>query len=260
MIWYINEFVLFLVAIVFFVFVIEVSFRLGWHSREHKDDDGKKHVGALQAAALVLLALLLGFTFAMAVSRFDTRKALLLDEANAIGTTLLRSQFLPESQHREVAALLEEYLSARLDLYNAGIDRVRLDALSAAASRIEERLWTLAVAAASAEARSVPIGLFIQSLNELIDDNEKRLVALDNHVPEAVLFLLFFVSAVALGFVSYECGLTGRRRFVMNVIFAMLIAMVITIILDIDRPRRGFVQISQDSMMRLQDKVNKASH
>ncbi len=260
MIWYINEFVLFFVAFVFFVLVIEVSFRLGRSNCDHKDDDRNRHVETLQAATLLLLGLLLGFTFAMAVSRFDARKAILLDEANAIGTALLRSQFLPSAQHHEVAALFREYLSARRDLYNAGIDQVRLGEVSAAASRIEERLWTLAVAAGSVEPRSVPVSLFIQSMNELIDDNEKRLVALENHVPEAVLLLLFFVSAIAIGFVSYGCGLTGRRRFGLNVIFAILIAMVITIILDIDRPRRGFVQINQESMIRLQDKLNKASH
>lgn len=260
MIWYINEYVILLVAFLFFVGVIETSFRLGRRSRDHQDVDGKTHVGALQAAALVLLALLLGFTFSMAVSRFDTRKELLLDEANAIGTTLLRARFLPEPQRHEVAALLKAYVSARIDLYDAGVDRARLAAAASAASRLEDQLWQLAVTSAEADASSVPIGLFVQALNELIDDNEKRRVALDNHVPEAVIFLLFFVSAVALGFVAYGCGLTGRRRFMMNVIFALLIAMVITIILDIDRPRRGLVQIGQDSLVRLQDALDSPGH
>lgn len=255
MIWYVNEYLLLLVAFVFFVGVIEASFRLGRRSRAPRDEDGKTHVGALQAAALVLLALLLGFTFSMAVSRFDSRKELLLDEANAIGTTVLRARFLPEPQRHEAAALLKAYVSARIDLYDAGVDRTRLEAAIDAASRLEDRLWQLAVASAAADARSVPTGLFIQALNDLIDDNEKRRVALDNHVPEAVIFLLFFVSAVALGFVAYGCGLTGRRRFMMNLIFALLIAMVITIILDFDRPRRGLVQVSQDSLVRLKDSL-----
>jgi hypothetical protein len=254
--WYVNEFVLLLVAFALFLGVIEASFRLGRQSRDHQDVDGKAHVGALQAAALVLLALLLGFTFSMAVSRFDTRKELLLDEANAIGTTVLRARFLPEVQRHEAVALLKAYVSERIAFYDAGIDQTRLEAASAAASRLEDRLWELAVSSAGADARSVPTGLFIQALNDLIDDNEKRRVALDNHVPEAVLFLLFFVSAVALGFVAYGCGLTGRRRFMMNGIFALMIAMVITIILDFDRPRRGLVQVSQDSLVRLKNSLD----
>jgi hypothetical protein len=122
---------------------------------------------------------------------------------------------------------------------------------------LHDRLWTLTVAAAK-EKSTVPVGLFIQSLHDLIDDNEKRRVALDNHVPEAVILLVFFVSSIAPGFAAYGCGLTGRRRFVMDVIFAFLIAMVITVILDIDRPRRGLVKMSQDSMIRLKDTLNRA--
>lgn len=256
MIWSMNESVLFLAAFALFIFVIEVSFRLGLRKNSREDTDGKTHVGALQAAALVLLALLLGFTFAMAVARFDMRKSLVIDEANAIGTTALRAQFLPEPQRSEAELLLKKYVSTRLDFYSAGIDQARLNAAGSAAQQIEERLWSLAVSAASADVRSVPVSLFIQSLNDLIDNNEKRRAALDNHVPQAVVLLLFFVSAVSLGFVSYGCGLTGQRRFMMNIIFAMLIAMVITVILDIDRPRRGLVKISQDSMLRLKNSLH----
>jgi hypothetical protein len=251
MLWRIDEFVLFFLANAVYLMFIEVGFRLGRKSGGRGDDDVRNHVGALQAATLLLLALLLGFTFAMAVSRFDTRKALVVEEANAIGTTLLRARFLPESQRREVAELLEEYVSVRLAFYQAGIDPQRLQAASDAAARLDTRLWAVAVAVAARAERSVPVGLFIQSLNDLIDDNEKRRVALENHVPESVILLLFIVSCVALGFVAYGCGLTGRRHFVMNAIFAMLIAMVITVIMDIDRPRRGLVTVSQDSMVRL---------
>jgi hypothetical protein len=259
MIWHIDETFLLIVAFALFVMVIEISFRLGRRSSQ-KDDDGKTHVGALQAAALVLLALLLGFTFSMAVSRFDASKRLLLDETSAIGNTALRARFLPEQERREAMALLKKYVSARIDYYDAGVDRGRLEAANAAAAQIEERLWALTVAAGAAEAQSFPIGLFIQSVSELIDDNEKRRVAFENHVPEAVIFLLFFVSLVALGFVAYGCGLSGQRRFVMNLIFAMLIAMVITIILDIDRPRRGLVQVRQDSMIRLRETLDRGGH
>lgn len=258
MIWQINEFVLLLSALALFLFVIEMSFRLGRRKGNRSDDDGKVHVGALQAAALVLLALLLGFAFAMAVSRFDMRKALVIEEANAIGTTFLRSQFLPEPQRQEIAALIKDYVSARLDFYDAGIKPHLLHAANVAAQRIEERLWALTVRVAAQEARSVPVGLFIQSLNELLDDNERRRVALENHVPEAVIFLLFFVSAVALGFVAYGCGLARQRRFAMNAVFALLIAMVITVILDMDRPRRGLVRVSQDSMIRLKAAIDHA--
>jgi hypothetical protein len=255
MIWHTNEFILFVVILALFLLAMEAGFRLG-SRRSGEEGDGKKtHAGDLQSAVLVLLALLLGFTFAMAVARYDTRREFVLQEANSIGTTSLRARFLPEPLRTEAAGLLREYVAARLDFYYAGIDRSRLNAAGVAADRIEKRLWTLATAAAAADPRSVPTGLFIQSLNEVIDDNEKRRVAMDNHVPEAVIYLLLLVAAAALGFVAYGCGLSGRRRLAMNATFAMLITLVITIILDIDRPRRGLVKVNQDSMLRLQQSM-----
>jgi len=251
MIWNINEFVLFGAFLGFFLVVVEASFRLGHRMSEGSDNDSKKHVGALQAAALMLLALLLGFSFAMAVSRFDARKELVVEEANAIGTTFLRSLYLPEPQRQEIAALLQSYVSARLAFYDAGIDPMRLDAANKEASRIEKQMWGLTAELAAKESQSVPLGLFLASMNEVLDDNERRLAALQNHVPDVVIVLLLSVSAVALGIMAYGCGLSRQRRFAMNAVFVLLIAMVITVILDMDRPRRGLVRVSQDSMIRL---------
>jgi hypothetical protein len=89
----------------------------------------------------------------------------------------------------------------------------------------------------------------------VIDDHEERRVALDNHVPDVVVFLLFWTSVVALGFVAYGSGLEGRRRIWTTSIVALLFSLVLTIILDIDRPRRGLVQVNQDSMLRLQESL-----
>lgn len=251
MIWGISEIGALLAGWLLLVAALEAGFRTAFHRQAHWDDATKSHIGALQGAVLGLLALLLGFTFAMAVSRFDNRKALVLEEANAIGTTYLRARFLPSPQNHEVAALLRDYVEARLDFYEAGIELSRLDAANVKASRIEDQLWALTVAAAAADPRSVPIGLLIESVNEVIDVREKRRVALDNHVPEVVLYLLYVTAAVALGLVGYNSGLAGKRRLASGAIVAALIALVLTTILDIDRPRRGLILVSQDSLIRL---------
>lgn len=91
----------------------------------------------------------------------------------------------------------------------------------------------------------------MQSLNEVSDVRELHRVALDNHVPEAVVHLLLAASVVALALVAYGCGPNGRRGFVSNATFALLLALVLTRIFDIDRPRRGLIQVSQDSLVRL---------
>jgi hypothetical protein len=256
MIWRLNEFFLFGASLALFLFVIEMSFRLGRRATSGGDADGKAHVGALQAAALVILALLLGFAFAMAVERFDTRKGLVVEEANAIGTTFLRARLLSEPPGQEMAELLQDYVSARLAFYSAGIDPDRLDAANGEALRIEKQMWMLTEQLVTNDVSSIPVGLFIQSLNEVLDDKERRLAALQNHVPDSVVFLLFFVSTVALAFVAYGCGLSRQRRFVMNAAFALLIAMVIAAIIDMDRPRRGLIRVNQDSMIRLKATID----
>ena len=81
-------------------------------------------------------------------------------------------------------------------------------------------------------------------------------MALENHVPESVIHLLFAVAVIALGFVAYGCGLTGQRRQGLNATFALLIAIVLASILDIDRPRRGIIQVSQVSMVRLKNALD----
>jgi len=242
---------LFFAAAAAFAVVVEAGFRLGRRYSDPADRAARDHVGALQAASLGLLALLLGFTFAMAVSRYDARKALVLDEANAIGTTYLRAGLLPAAQQEEIRKLLKSYVAARLEFYEARVDASRLAAAGAAAARIEGELWKLAGSAVALDARSVPAGLFVQSLNELIDLNEKRRVALDNRVPAVVLYLLYAVSVGALGFIAYGYGLAGRRRHGSTMAFALLVAMVLTVILDLDRPRRGLILVSQESMLRL---------
>ena len=251
MMWSIPEFVLALVFLAGFLAAIEGGFRLGLRRSGRGDESDRNHLGALQAAVLGLLALLLGFTFFMSVSRFDTRKALVLEEANAIGTTYLRARFLPAEQQEPAQGLLRAYVTARLAFFDAGIDKARIAKANADATAIESQLWALAVTATERDPHAVSLGLFIQALNDMIDIQEKRQTALDNHVSEPVLYLLLVASIMAMGLLGHGCGLDRRRRFPSNALFALLIVLVLVTILDLDRPRRGLIEVSQDSMARL---------
>jgi len=252
--WGIDAFFLhLLLTVAAFLAVLEVGFRLGYARRRREDDTAKVHVSALQTALLGLLALLLGFTFAMAVARFDKRKALVLDEANAIGTVYQRIQFMPAWQQPELVRLVKIYADARLEFWNAGLDDARLQAAQRSAAHIHGQLWSIAVAASTHEPQSQPYSLFAQSLNALMDVNEQRRVALDNRVPDVVLILLYAVSWGALGFMAYGNGLSGRRRWWSTTLFAALIALVLTTVVDMDRPRQGLILVSQDSLIRMRE-------
>ena len=106
---------------VFFLLGDEPGFRLGRRKRPAVDEDARSQIITIQGAMLGLLALLLGFTFSMAMSRFEVRKQQILDESNAIGTTYLRAQLMPEPQRKEVSDLLRQYVEVRLQFYRAGI-------------------------------------------------------------------------------------------------------------------------------------------
>jgi len=255
MLWSTNELALLVGVLAGLVAALEVGYRVGLRRSFESREADRAHAGALQAATLGLLALLLGFTFFMAVSRYDARKQLVLDEANAIGTAALRARLLPEAQRREAPALFREYVAARLAYHDAGIDAGKLRDAQDRAARLEARLWALAEAAAAQDPRAVTGGLFVQAMNDVIDLREKRQVALDNHVPEAVLALLLAVSAVSLAFLGYGSGMDRVRRLWPNAVFALLIALVFAVIADLDRPRRGLIQVSQESLLRLKSSL-----
>ena len=255
MLWKTNEFLILFLTLLAFGVAIEVGFVVGKRVASRRDEASTPHLGVIQAAVMGLLGLLFAFSLSMAVSRYEARKSLVLEESNNIGTLWLRCAFAPPEIRNELSLLLRDYVDARIDFHEAGLDTNRLTGACDRAEAIQAKLWTHASRLAATNSGSIPTGLFIQALNEVIDDFEERRVALDNHVPDTVMLLLFVNSVVALGFMAYGCGLSKRRRLWTSSIVALLFGLVLMIILDIDRPRRGFVLVNEDSMFRLRDTI-----
>ena len=253
----IDLWILFAALLVCLLAAAEIGFLLGRRARPDIDDRTRSQINTIQAAVLGMLALLLGFTFSMSTSRYEIRKQLVLEESNAIGTTFLRAQLLPEPHRREASNLLRRYVDIRLEFYRAGIVPELLHQASDKTEKTHKELWSHAVAVGEKDPRAVTTGLFIQSLNEMIDLHSKRMAALENHVPEVVFLLLYLVSIIALGMLGYRCGLGGRRSLLMAMTTALLIAFVILIIMDLDRPRRGLIQVSQQRLIDLQESLRK---
>lgn len=195
----------------------------------------------------------------MATSRFETRKLLIQEEVNAINTTYLRAQLLPAAQREAVTKLLRSYVDTRLEFMNAATDTNRLEKVTTEAAAIQYQLWQLTTFMMSEDPSGSSKQLFVQSLNEMINLNQKRREALINHVPELVIYQLFMVAVGALGFIAYGYGLTGRRRHVSTAIFALLIAFVLATILDLDQPRTGFIQVGEESLHGLKATLDQTS-
>ncbi len=248
----VNLWLILVASIGFFLLATEAGFLLGRRSQSTVDDHSISQIYTIQGAALGLLALLLGFTFSMAMSRYDTRKQMVLEESNAIGTTFLRAQLLPEPPRKEVSSLLRRYVEVRLKFYEAGNDQKKLREVRNETERLQNQLWAHGAAVGENDPRIIMTGLFFQkSLNEMIDLNAKRITALENHVPEITLVLLYFVAIVAIGLIGYGCGLSGVRKFFVTIILSILIAAVIMVIIDLDRPSAGLIKVSQQRMLDL---------
>jgi hypothetical protein len=231
----------------------EVGFRLGRRTGEDIGDAARSQFSTVQASVLGLLALLLGFTFSMSVTRFETRRQLVLQESNAIGTAFLRTRLLPEPHKTEAASLLRRYVDVRLAFAGAGTDSVKLRQANEETQRLHDALWVHAVAAGEKDPRAVTTGLFIQSLNEVIDLHAKRVTALESRVPVSIHALLYAASALSLALVGCGWGLTGRRHLLITMTLAVLVAAVVALILDLDRPREGLIRVSQQSMINLRE-------
>ncbi len=236
---------LFVVTTALIIGVFELAVPLGRRRRERGGDD----IGGLESATLGMLALMIGFTFAMALARFDARRDAVLNEANAIGTTALRARLLPAPYNRQSLDLLREYTALRLEAARVGLQvdeqRVALDRSGA----IHEALWQQARAVATINNGMVPTGLFIQTLNDMIDNHEKRLTAARNRVPASALWGLYGITIVAMAFMGYDRGLRDNRVRAVPWTMGIMIAGVILLIQDLDRPTAGFIRVSEQPMI-----------
>jgi hypothetical protein len=223
---------------------VEAGFMMGSLGRRSQEAQ-KAPVGEIVASMLGLLALLLAFTFSLAATRFDTRRSLVLDEANAMGTTWLRAGLLSEPHRTEVRRLLREYLKVRLSAVQSG----QIQQGITRSEELQEQLWTEATAVGQKEPGSITVGLFIASLNELIDLHAKRVMfGLRTRIPIIIWAALYLVALLSLGAMGYHSGLLGTRRFYTIVPAVLTFSMVLLLIADLDRPREGMLRTSQQAL------------
>lgn len=237
---------------------IEIGYRIGVRHKASGNDDLKEHVNGLQSAVLGILALLLGFTFSLALQRFDERSQAVVNEANAIGTAALRSQLLPAALRADTQAQLREYVDLRVRASSVPLDdRAAMAQTRAQAEQAQARLWNRAREAAELDTAAYTPILFVESVNALIDAFASREAALDRHVPELVLWLMHVTFLMAAGIVGYAAGFAGHRPSLVSMIMVSLIVVLVFIILDLDRPRRGLIQVDHASLVDLQGSLQR---
>ncbi|MBT8148815.1 MAG: hypothetical protein KJO24_02710, partial [Gammaproteobacteria bacterium] len=227
------------ILFVLIIFANELGYWLGRFVQAKTDSEIKSLTGAVQASILGLLALLLGFTFSMSMQRYDQRSLAVIDEANAIGTALLRAELLPAAYQPQAKQLLEQYVSLRISVSTIDMTRASERAIYAEKMAVLQRvLWNIAIEATRQDANAVTTGSFSTALNQLFDSQGKRNALLQMHVPEVVLILLFMVFIASGSMLGYSSGLSGKRIQVPIVLISLLITLIVFIIIDLDRPKR----------------------
>jgi hypothetical protein len=213
---------------------------VGRRVRKHAGVD--QPFGALQAALLGLVALLLAFGLSLALSRYEDRRSSLVNEANAIGTTWLRAQMLPEPIRSESLPLLVQYTESAIDVndYQPGSEE-ELAAVTRE-DELQRDLWALAGQALAAQPVASAPRLYVETLNHMIDMQTVRVAILNNRVPTAVLLLEIFGAALAVALLTAYLVISGRGAITVSMA-AVLVVLVLFVIADLDRPTRGEIQV-----------------
>jgi len=232
----------------------EAGYRVGLRLHATKDDARRSQIGGVQGAVLGLLGLLLGFTFAMGVSRYDARRTLVLKEANSIGTAWLRAGLLPEKHRAPAKELLYRYADARLKYAALARDPAKVIEGLRLSSELQSQLWQQAEAAA-AEAPTPLAVSFITALNEVIDTDAERIAAARNQIPTGVWVLLLVVAGFGCFTTSYGSGAQGARSIFTNLCLPLLITVVIMLIFDLTHSQQGFIGISQQPLIDLLNSI-----
>jgi hypothetical protein len=248
---------LFLITLLLVLISEESGFRLGSRRSRRGEDAKDAAAGSMVGATLGLLAFMLAFTFGLAAARYDTRRLLVRDEVNAVQTTFLRAAFIAEPRRTEVRNLLREYVQLRL----AGVqDTAPLPAI-ARSEEIHRKLWELAVAEGEKNPGSIMVGLFVNTLNELIDIHTKRVQAgLRSRVPPVIIYTLYFVTVLAMTSVGYLAGLAGKRTHLVTGALVLAFSAVMLLIIDLDRPHEGLLKVNQQVLIDLQKKLAAPFH
>lgn len=198
--------------------------------------------GKMSGILIGLLGFLLAFTFGMANSRYDKRRELIIQEANDIGTAFLRTKVLPDSMQKIITPLFNAYLDARIDFSTGEFDLVRLERDFIKADSIGKEIWRTSVNFTDEKDAMLRMNTMIPALNAMIDITTTRRSAGESTIPDSILYFLFMLAFCSAFLLGYESK--GKVDGFILGVFTIMISFTIFTILDLDRPRGGFITTS----------------
>lgn len=232
--------------------VYEVSFRAGrWWQARTPDVDEEGVSGVLVGSLLALMAFLLAVTMGMASDRYDTRRQLVVDEANMIETAYLRAGTIPSPASEHVRELLREYAPLRV----VPDDDAALEAALVRAEEIQDELWRITEEVARADSSDV-IAMFEEAIGDLnVLDDDRIAAGMYSRVPESVMLILLVGSIASVAIVGYNAGLKGHRSAINAAVMIITLGAVFTLVVDIDRPGDGLVTVTQQPIIDVAQRI-----
>ena len=238
---------------------LHATTEVAWRAGRTRGATNEGHASVEPASALLaVLGLLLAFTVSMAVDRFDARKQLVIDEANSIGTAELRARLLPEAARARSRRLLEAYLDRRVRWGEEADDEAAQRRLAGEAMDYQNQLWQVAVEVATSTPTPIS-ALYESALNHMIDLEAARAHVRANRIPETVLLLVGTTALLATGLFAGVLGRNGKKNRSDLHLLAFVTWLVVALIVDLDRPRRGWVTVNQEPLVRLQEAWQEAA-
>jgi len=224
---------------------MEIGRRFGRKRLAEDPEGARAGVGAVEGAVFALFGLLIAFTFTSAAARYETRRDLMVQHTNAIGTAWLRLDLLPKEVQPVLRQDFRLYVEAFVKVHQQAGDREAVDQMMAYLGKLQDKIWKLAENAASRDGRPQVATLVLPALNEMFDLTASRYAASRFHVSTVILWFLIFLSLLASLLVGYAMGFARRRQWLHMILFALLISLTLYVIFDFEYPRRGVIQLDK---------------
>ena len=235
---------------------IFIGQRYGVYRSKKTPEKETSSVGTIVSAALGLLAFLLAFTFQIAVNRYTDRKEMLINEVTTIRTAYLRSGLVPEPFRTDTRKYLIEYTDLRVTLAK---DISKLDKTMVRTEQILDTLWNYSERIAEQDRSSEAYSLYISSVNDLVEKyNQRVTISLEYRIPESVLYTLCIITFLSMFTLGYQIGLSGKASLKLSILLGVIFAIIIFLILALDRPELGLTRLNQQPMLKLQQQLHES--
>jgi ABC-type glycerol-3-phosphate transport system permease component len=237
---------LFLVVAVILLFplmliALDIGRRIGLRCLAEDPEGARAGASAVEGAVFALFGLLIAFTFTSAASRYEARRDLLVQHANAIGTAWLRLDLLPAEGQPALRQDFRRYVDTVIRLPQQVGDQQAIEQGAAQLGKIQDEIWSLAQAAAQRDGRPQVATLVLPALNDMFDLGASRYAAGKYHVSMVIVALLFLLSVLASLLAGYGMAWARRRNWMHMIIFAALVTLTLFVILDLELPRHGLI-------------------